>query len=142
MAPKRPSLWLQHQGIHISHHTTRHILDRDGLLNQRRRPLYPAHWAWDEDQPFAFFQVDVKDILDKQALGTRLWRLFRRLHLPCYQFTFCDACIRLHFLLLAEQFNRTNGLAAIISCFFGFGLIGKLVRYPLGRKQFNGRVDM
>jgi len=114
--PKRLSLQLR-QGIHISPHTIRHILDRNGLVNhhpQRRRPLYPAHWAWDEDQPLAFFQVDVKDTLDKKALGTRLWQHFHRLHLPRYQFTFCDARTRLRFLLFADQLNRTNGLAAII----------------------------
>jgi len=178
--PKRLSLWLQRQGILISHHTIRHILERKGLVNrrrQRRRPLYPAHWAWEEDQPLAFFQVDAKDILDKQALGTHLWQHFRRLHLPRYQFTFCDARTRLRFLLFADQLNRTNGLAALIIVLLWlrahnvqhqvifqtdwgqeFGgdnpeqiaalekrflnpLGGKLMRYPLGRKQYNGRVE-
>ena len=178
--PKRLSLWLQRQGVHISPHTIRHILDRKGLTNhsrKRRRPLYPAHWAWEEDQPLSFFQVDVKDILDKQALGTSLWQHFRRLRLPRYQFTFCDARTRLRFILFADHLNRTNALAAMIIVLlwlraFGvqnqvifqtdwgqeFGgdnpdqiaalekrflapLQAKLVRYPLGRKQYNGRVE-
>jgi len=178
--PQRLCLWLQRQGIQISPHTIRHILDRNGLVNhprKRRRSLYPAHWAWDEDHPLSFFQVDVKDILDKQALGTSLWQHFRRLHLPRYQFTFCDARTRLRFILFADRLNRTNALAAMIIVLlwlraFGvqnqvifqtdwgqeFGgdnpnqiaalekqflspLGGKLVRYPPGRKQYNGRVE-
>jgi len=30
--------------------------------------FYPAHWSWEEDQPFALAQVDVKDVLDKGGI--------------------------------------------------------------------------
>jgi len=45
--------------------------------HKRRKPLYPAHWAWNVKEPFALIQTDAKDILDKGALETRRWQHIR-----------------------------------------------------------------
>ena len=66
--PQRLALYLRRQGVHLSPHTIRHILKRHGLV--RRRTLYPAHWAWEVEEPFTLLQADVKDILDKGTLCT------------------------------------------------------------------------
>ena len=60
-----------------------------------RKPLYPAHWAWDVEDPFSLIQTDAKDILDKGALGTERTTHLRRQGLPRYQWTACDARTRL-----------------------------------------------
>jgi transposase len=177
---ERLALYLERQGISISPHTIRHILRRHGITGRKRRrrkPLYPARWAWDEDVPFALIQADVKDILDKKALGTTLWQHIRRRRLPRYQWTACDGRSRLRFLAYSHHNNRTNGLAFLLLVLlwlrtYGittpvtfqtdwgveFGgdnpqtigalqqrflqpLNGTLCRYPLGRKQYNGRVE-
>ena len=115
--PRRLALYLQRKGITLSPHTIRHILDRHGLTRprpQRRRPLYPTHWAWEEHRPLLFFQVDFKDILDKKSLGTLLYTHFRRHRSPRYQLTLCDARSRLRLLLFAQRLNRTNAFAGLL----------------------------
>ena len=99
---ERLSLCLERGGLEISPDTIRHILRRRCDPTKRRRkrrkpcvinttrkevpcntitrgkPLYPALWAWEVEEPFglslrtkpfSLIQTDVKDILDKQALG-------------------------------------------------------------------------
>ena len=60
---------LAQQGIHLSPHTIRHILKRHATAPTRpRKPcrrFYPAHWAWESQEPFTLIQADVKDIYDK-----------------------------------------------------------------------------
>ncbi len=93
MAAKRLAwLLLYHQGVAISPNTTRHILRRHqqdkGSKKRRRKPFYPAHWAWEEPPPFALAQVDTKDIMDKTTLATELWTHIARCRPPRYQWTF------------------------------------------------------
>lgn len=111
---ERLALYLEDQGVEISPHTIRHILRRHHLTRgkrKRRKPLYPAHWAWEVEDPFTLIQTDVKDVLDKGALGTKLWQHIRRQHLPRYQWTACDGRTRIRFLAYSHRLNRTNGLA-------------------------------
>ncbi len=177
---ERLALHLQRQGVHLSPNTIRNILRRHGVARakrQRRKPLYPACWAWDQDVPFSLIQADVKDVLDKKALGTTLWQHIRRHQLPRYQWTACDGRSRLRFLAYSHRITRTNGIAFLVVVLMWlrafdvsapitfqtdwgseFGgdnpdriaslqqrflqpLNGTLRRYPLGRKQYNGRVE-
>jgi hypothetical protein len=59
----------------LSPHTLRHILNRNGFKGKRspRKTFYPAHWTWEEGQPFSLAQVVTSDILDKGTLGTKIW---------------------------------------------------------------------
>ena len=65
---------LARHGIHLSPNTIRHILKRHAPATSRprkpRRRFYPAHWAWETQEPFTLIQADVKDIYDKGTLGT------------------------------------------------------------------------
>jgi transposase len=105
-------LW-RTKGLQLSAHSIRHILRRHGFRRHRRarKAFYPAHWAWEQTGPFSLVQVDVKDILDKDTLGTERWQHLRTTHLPRYQWTFCDATTRLRFLCYSRCLNRTNGIA-------------------------------
>ena len=76
---QRLAVYLERQGPHLSSYTIRHpsgsckdILSRYRPCQKRvrQKPLYPAHWAWEVEQPFSLIQADVKDILDKGTLGT------------------------------------------------------------------------
>lgn len=62
--------------------TVRHILRRYLGQGARKRPkrkaFYPAHWAWEEEEPFRLAQLDTKDILDKGTLGPKLWDHLRK----------------------------------------------------------------
>ena len=177
---ERLAFYLQRQGVELSPYTIRNILRRHGVTRskrQRRKPLYPAHWAWDEKVPFSLIQADVKDILDKEALGTTLWQHIRSHKLPRYQWTACEGRSRLRFLAYSHHKTRTNGTAFLLLVLMWirahdistpvtfqtdwgteFGgdnpehiaeleqrflqpLNGALRRYPMGRKQYNGRVE-
>ena len=115
---ERLALYLQRGGLHISPDTIRHILRRCDPIEivgrKRRKPLYPALWAWEVQEPFSLIQTDVKDVLDKQALGPALWDHLRKHHLPRYQWTACDGRTRLRFLAYSHRLNRTNGLAFLV----------------------------
>ena len=112
----RLALYLQAHGISLSPHTIRHILRRRRPPQKRkpRQPLYPAFWAWDQDQPFSLVQTDVKDIRDKRALGTERTTHLHRQGLPRYQWTACDGRTRLRFLAYSHRLNRTNGIAFML----------------------------
>jgi transposase len=112
----RLALYLQAHGLCLSPHTIRHILRRRRPAQERkaRKPLYPAIWAWDQDQPFSLLQTDVKDIRDKHALGTERTTHLYRQRLPRYQWTACDARTRLRFLAYSHRLNRTNGIAFMV----------------------------
>jgi hypothetical protein len=63
---------------------------------------------------FSLIQTDVKDILDKGALGTQRTTHLSRQGLPRYQWTACDGRTRLRFLAYSHRLNRTNGLTFLI----------------------------
>ncbi len=127
---KRLAFLLRREGIALSEHTIRHILRR-GLPQEqrqrrrRRQVVYPAHWAWEQEEPFRLFQVDTKDIADKKTLGTeRVTHLFRA-HLPRYQWTALEGRSRLRFLAYSHELHRTNGLAFLVLVLMwlrGFGV--------------------
>ena len=125
---ERLALYLQRGGLHISPHTIRHILRRCDPIERggrkRRKPLYPALWAWEVEKPFSLIQTDVKDVLDKQALGPTLWDHLRKHHLPRYQWTACDGRTRLRFLAYSHRLNRTNGLAFLVLVLLWLGAHG------------------
>ncbi|MEM4402548.1 MAG: helix-turn-helix domain-containing protein, partial [Candidatus Caldarchaeum sp.] len=111
-------LWHQ-EHLALSPNTIRHILRRHGLVQPRRQRTlcYPAHWAWETQQPFALAQVDGKDIRDEATLGARLVHHLSQAHLPRYQWTFLEGRTRLRFLAFSRQNNLTNAL-----CFAGLVL--------------------
>ena len=113
---RRLALYLQRQGLDISPHTIRHVFrrHRPSSARKRRKILYPAHWAWQVQASLSLLQTDVKDVLDKGALGTRLTTHLSRHHLPRYQWTACDGRTRLRFLAYSLHNNRDNGLAFLI----------------------------
>jgi len=110
---RRLAHYLSRQGLELSPHTIRHILRRyrPPQKRTRRKPLYPAHWAWETEEPFSLIQTDAKDILDKGALGTQRTTHMCRQGLPRYQWTACDSRTRLRFLAYSHRLNRTNGLS-------------------------------
>jgi transposase len=96
--PKRISWLLKKEGIDLSPHTIRHILDRNNLTRKgrkRRKVLYPAYWGWQSQNPFGLIQLDVKDIHDKRALGSDVVHHLRMKKLPRYQITALDTFSRL-----------------------------------------------
>ena len=178
---ERLAIFLKQRGIDISPHTIRHILRRQDPVKKkkrrRRKPAYPAFWAWHVEEPFSLIQTDVKDVLDKGALGTARWDHIRKRRLPRYQWTACDSRTRLRFLAYSHSKSRTNGMAFLILTLMWlrsfdisipvtfqtdwgeeFGgtnldriatlekrflkpLQGQLRRIPMGRSEYNGRVE-
>ncbi|TKJ28465.1 MAG: hypothetical protein CEE40_11565 [Chloroflexi bacterium B3_Chlor] len=112
----RLALYLRAHGLCLSPHTIRHTFRRRRPPQKRkpRKAFYPAMWAWEQDQPFSLLQTDVKDIHDKQALGTARTTHLRRQRLPRYPWTACDAHTRLRFLAYSHRLIRTNGTAFMI----------------------------
>ncbi|MEM4402493.1 MAG: leucine zipper domain-containing protein [Candidatus Caldarchaeum sp.] len=104
-------LWHQER-LALSPNTIRHILRRNGLVKPRRQRqvCYPAHWAWETEQPFALAQVDVKDIRDQATLGPKLVHHLTPAKLPRYQWTLLEGRTRLRFLAFSHQLTRTKAL--------------------------------
>ena len=100
------------EGVVLSPNTIRHILSRNGFKGRRkpRKVFYPAFWAWEAEKVFSLAQVDTKDILDKGALGRKLWTYMLRKRLPRYQWTFCEGKSRLRFLAYSGELSLVNGL--------------------------------
>ena len=113
---KRLALYLRGKGLNLSPHTIRHILRRmrPPQPRKQRKVLYPAHWAWEVQEPLSLLQTDTKDIHDKASLGTHLTTHLIRHLLPRYQWTACDGRTRIRFLAYSHSLNRTNGLAFLI----------------------------
>jgi len=111
---------LRLEGIEVSENTVRNILRRNLSKEERKRKrkrrkrVYPAHWAWEEGEPFKLLQVDTKDIADKGTLGTKVVKHLFDAHLPRYQWTALEGRSRLRFLAYSHRLNRTNGLAFMI----------------------------
>ena len=177
---ERLAILLKQHDLDISPHTIRHILRREDPIKstrRRRKPAYPAMWARHVEEPFSLIQTDLKDVLDKGALGTARWDHIRKRRLPRYQWTACDSRTRLRFLAYSHSKSRTNGMAFLILTLMWlrafditttvtfqtdwgeeFGgtnmeriaslekrflrpLHGQLKRIPLGRSEYNGRVE-
>ena len=178
--PHRLAGWLKRtRGLVLSAWTIRNILRRNGLQRRKRKrsSCYPAHWAWEEGEPFSLVQADVKDVHDKGTLGTERTTHLARLGLPRYQWTFLEAQSRLRFLAYSHRLTRDCAVAFLWLCLrwirqaniatpvqiqtdwgeeFGGNnpqtverlnrkyfapLGGRLCRYPLGRKGYNGRIE-
>ena len=114
---ERLAFYLQKEGLDISPHTIRHILRRGDPIKRtrnRRKPVYPALWAWSTEEPFSLIQTDLKDILDKGALGTKLWNHLCKHGLPRYQWTACDGRTRVRFVAYSHKKTRDNGMSFMI----------------------------
>jgi putative transposase len=106
---------LAQHGIHLSPNTIRHILKRHAPATNRprkpRRRFYPAHWAWESQEPFTLIQADVKAIYDKGTLGTERWGHLRKHRLPRYQWTFLESRTRLRLLAFSREMSTLHGMA-------------------------------
>ncbi|MFT0743910.1 helix-turn-helix domain-containing protein [Synechococcus sp. RC10B2] len=172
---------LAQHGIHLSPNTIRHILKRHAPATSRprkpRRRFYPAHWAWESQEPFTLIQADVKAIYDKGTLGTERWDHLRKRRLPRYQWTFLESRTRLRLLAFSREISTLHGMAFLSLAVSWLRLCGvptemtiqtdwgeerggsnpdkiarleaeflrplgaQLGRIPLGRKEYNGRVE-
>jgi hypothetical protein len=117
--PHRLSDWLlRTEGIEISPWTIRNILNRNNLVKKtkRRSTCYPAHWAWEEENPFSLMQADVKDVYDKDTLGTERTTHLSRIGLPRYQWTVLEGQSRLRLMAYSYQLTITCGIAFLVIC--------------------------
>ncbi|MGC8817544.1 MAG: helix-turn-helix domain-containing protein, partial [Candidatus Hadarchaeum sp.] len=136
-------LWRE-KGLALSPHTIRHILSRNGFggRKKKRKTFYPAHWAWEEERPFTLAQVDVKDVLDKGALGTKPWDHLAKRKLPRYQWTFLEGRTRLRFLAWSHEVSLTNGLcfmSLVMLWLRGHGIEGEVVWQTDWGEEFGER---
>ena len=117
--PHRLADWLgRTEGLALSPWTIRNILNRNGLKRRarRRKSLYPAHWAWETEEPFSLVQADVKDVHDKATLGTERTTHLTRAGLPRYQWTFLEARTRLRFMAYSYRLTRDCAVAFLWLC--------------------------
>lgn len=141
---KRLSWYLfREEDLVLSPNTIRHILRRHGFTTKRkpRKRFYPAHWAWEEERPFSLAQVDLKDVLDKETLGTELWDWLRKRKLPRYQWTFLEGRTRLRFLAWSYRPTLTNGLcfmSLVMLWLRSYGIEGEVAWQTDWGEEFGG----
>jgi transposase len=122
--PHRLKDWLMSSsGAQLSVWTIRNIVRRNGLFKHgtRRNACYPAHWAWEAQEPFSLVQCDVKDVYDKGTLGTKRTTHLARVNLPRYQWTFLEGKSRLRFLAYSRALNQDCALAFLLICLWWLG---------------------
>jgi len=68
--------------------------------------------------------VDVKDILDKVTLGTKLCDHIRKRGLPRYQWTFLEGRTRLRFPVWSHELNLTNSICFLTLAMFWLRVLG------------------
>lgn len=124
-------------GIKISHRTAGNILKRHGCYKPRikltirrtgRRYYNPIDF-----EPFRFFQIDVKEVVDGDTLPAEVYAHFldlKRRNVPLYQFTAIDIRTRTRFIAYGQQKSFANGWAFILLVVLwvrSFGIIGHIV---------------
>ena len=105
-------------------------------VEARKRLVQTYRETGSISQTARLLQVDVKDILDKGALGPSLWDHLRKGCLPRYQWTACESRSRLRFLAYSHTRTLANGLTflSLVLCWlrlhlrphFGHGMGGNL----------------
>jgi len=119
---------LTQHGIHLAPNTIRHSLRRHAPATDRprkqRRRFYPAHWAWESQEPFTLIQADVKDISDTGTLGTERWHHLRKHRLPRYQWTSLESRTRLRLLAFRREIATLHGMALLSVAVSGLRVCG------------------
>lgn len=131
------------RNIRLSPDTIRHVLRRLGYVGKTkpRQQFYPAHWAWSTTRPFSLMQVDTKDILDRDTLGSKRWTHIIRQGLPRHQWTCLEARTRLRFLAYSRELNVTNGVAFMVLVMLhlrAHGIRGRIVWQTDWGVEFGG----
>jgi transposase len=112
---RRLARHLAQQGLPLSPHPIRHILRRHAPATSRprkqRRRFYPAHGAWESQEPFTLIQADGKDLYDKGTLGTERWDPLRKHRLPRYQWIFLESRTRLRLIAYSREISVWHGMA-------------------------------
>ena len=136
---------LAQQGIQLAPPTIRHILRRHASASTRprkpRRRFYPAHGAWESQEPFTLIQADVKDLYDKGTLGTERWAPLRQHRLPRYQWTFLESRPRLRLIAYSRDISVLHGMAFLSLAVSWLRLCGVQTEMTLptdGGKQWGG----
>ena len=90
---------------------------------KQRRHFYPAHRAWEDQEPFTLIQADGKDIYDKGTLGTERWDPLRTHRLPRYQWTFLESRTRLRLIAYSRDISVLHGMAFLSLAVSGLCLL-------------------
>lgn len=127
----------RYYGIKLSHATVGAILKRHNRYKPRiritirrtgRRYYNPLDFS-----PFAFFQVDVKELKDGDTLPAEVYVHFcelARKNVPMYQFTAIDVRTRIRFIAYGQEKSFANGWAFIVLVVLwvrSFGIKGHIV---------------
>ena len=102
---------LAQHGIHLSPNILRRHAPTTRRPRKPRRRFYPAHWAWETQEPFTRIQADVKAISDTGTLGTERWDHLRKHRLPRYQWTVLESRTRLRLVAFSREISTLHGMA-------------------------------
>ncbi len=109
--PRRMKIHLQRKAdLQIPESTLRNIFRRARLTGKRRRKKGARAINLEPLYPLQRFQIDLKHVLDFQALPLETYRHAVRQGLPPYQWTAIDIKSRLRFLAYSYEKTAANGL--------------------------------
>jgi transposase len=111
----------RHWGIRLSYRTIGKILKRNNKYKPRKkitiRHTGRRYYNPLDYKPFAFFQMDVKEVVDGDTLPMATYLHLKELtkkNVPLYQFTAIDIRTRVRFLAYGQQDSFNNGWTFII----------------------------
>ena len=95
----------QREGVDIPESTIGKVLKRNNLIKKRRtvKRKRPRSYNLEALFPFERLQADVKEILDKGTLPSKVYEYLKRSHLPLYQWTVIDVLTRIRFLAFSYR---------------------------------------
>jgi len=133
--------------LDMSPYTIRNILRRYGLTKPyqvrsahkgKRVTVYTAeHYA-----PLQFFQIDLKEILDKKTLPWDVYMHIKRYDLPLYQWTSIDVRKRLRFIAYSYEKSFAFGLLfmrLVVLWLRGFGIRDSVYIQTDWGEEFGGK---
>lgn len=99
--------------VPLSPFTIRNIIRRHGLKPKQKRTykgIRRRFYIWEQKDPLSFFQIDLKEILDRKGIPPEAYRHHQKANLPPYQWTACCVRTRIRFLAYSCEKTFANGL--------------------------------
>ena len=137
---RRLSLYLYRKyGLRISENTIKSILERNNVGKNKRKTKKGERSLYDYKllMPFSEFQLDTKDLLDKESLPKEVYEHMQKYNLPLYEWNIIDIRTRARFTAYSYELSSAFGFIFIV--LVALWLRTHNVRNPIKIRVDNGQ---
>ena len=136
---------LREKGIEVKLSTVRYVLKRYGIKGKYKRSKYRRRqrfYDFETLYPLSHFEVDLKEIYDRDTLQEACITHASKINIPPYQWTAIDVKTRLRFLSYSYEKSFTNGLIFMLSVIYflrAFGVKHEIILQTDNGEEFGGK---